>query len=126
MESKMTQLRGLVVTPFSTLTLKVYFGWKRLCQFFCISCGHPHPTLFGHCCWWMDGKADIRIAFLNSGTDIQKSLKNGTDKQKSCNKEESDMTDRQEETKSLDIETKTKLDLNICQEHGCVVFITKY
>ena len=57
---------------------------------------------------WMDGKADIRIAFLNSGTDIQKSLKNGTDKQKSCNKEESDMTDRQEETKSLDIETKTK------------------
>ena len=57
---------------------------------------------------WMDRKVDIRIAFLNNGTDIQKSLKNGTDKQKSCNKEESDMTDRQEETKSLDIETKTK------------------
>ena len=75
---------------------------------------------------WMDRKVDIRIAFLNNGTDIQKSLKNGTDKQKSGNKEESDMTDRQEETKSLDIETKTKLDLNICQEHGCVVFITKY
>ena len=74
----------------------------------------------------MDGRADIRIAFLNSRTDIPKSFKNGTDKQKSCNKEESDITDRQEETKSLDIETKTKWDLNICKEHGCVVFITKY